>query len=826
MTNPDFSDSLTWLEQAKTYLQQNQYIDALNCIHQGLALTPRNADAWLQCGNVLQKLGFYGEAITANHNAQRLFGSPEAKLKMIPLESLLAKIQGQPEEQPTQVNTRPAPPPVSSSSAATDYDFWQRRALACTKAKDYDAALAAYDKVLAFKDHHAQAWYQRGLILFHLQRHEDAIASFDQALDRQPDFYQAWNNRASILIQLGNVKEAIHSYEQALRWTDKQLWQAWDDLGMAMLHLQGVDAGIAIWNQGIDALWCDADDYALGCGSLHQRKGDFQAQQAWQDPSPTKMWKAAKLSYLRALDLLDFQTFPQHHLAIWQSLLQVRFHLQETAAVHSMLLEGAIKLQTIKQDVNLSPEQDRQLEDQFAGFQQMQVDWLVQQNQLKEAILWAERCKDRTLGYWRSGPDYDPIQHQYTDLQPLLNPQRAVIYWHLSPAHLYTFILKPNQDPVLFCAHSLEPEADNPGNLDAALIDQHFCLQLWQKNWDKAQHLSQKNHESALGLGADFWLKGQGIQLLTQLKEILAIESLCQDTLSGIQELILVLPGQWRHLPMTALFPEQISITLLPSLHIGLNLLKAKSSPQDHLLTIVPPNGSEDEKDNNLTELEALAIARSYQQHIQLGGLQLTQKTVLAALKVSAGSIHFTGVTATDRSTVPAPAWVLADGHRLTLEDLFELNWQSYATVCLSGGPQNLKPLPGFIPDLETCLLSLGVQHVLKSLWEVNHCSRIMLMTQVHHLLHQNGNPVHALRQAQHWLRNLTYRNAIQWWITVGNTLALDSSQATTLQRIEAELQFAAQEVGQDVCPFSHPWYWVGFTISGNFPEMLVWNEA
>lgn len=346
------------------------------------------------------------------------------------------------------------------------------------------------------------------------------------------------------------------------------------------------------------------------------------------------------------------------------------------------------------------------------------------------------------------------------------------------------------------------------------------------KNWDKAQHLSQKNSDSILGLGANFWLKGQGVQLLTQLKEILAIEALCQNALTGIHELILVRPEQWRHLPMAALFPEQISITLLPSLQIGLNLLTAKSSPQDHLLTIVPPQGSNEEKDNNLTELEALAIARSYRQHIQLGGLQLTQKTVLAALKVSGGSIHFTGVTATNRSTLPLPAWVLANGQQLTLKDLFALDWQSYATVCLSGGPQNLKPLPGSIPDLETCLLSLGVQHVLNSLWEVNHCSRIMLMTQVHHLLHQNGNPVHALRQAQHWLRNLTYRHAIQWWITLGNTLELDSSQKNTLERIEAELQAAAQEAGQDVCPFSHPWYWVGFTISGNFPEMLVWNEA
>lgn len=117
---------------------------------------------------------------------------------MIPLESLLAKAQGKPEDLLTSVKTEAVPPATADTISGKDYDFWQKRALACTKAKDFDAALAAYDKVLAFKPNHAQAWYQRGLVLFNLQRYEDAIASFDQALEHQPDLYQAWNNRASI----------------------------------------------------------------------------------------------------------------------------------------------------------------------------------------------------------------------------------------------------------------------------------------------------------------------------------------------------------------------------------------------------------------------------------------------------------------------------------------------------------------------------------------------------------------------------------------------------------------------------------------------------
>ncbi|WP_299405087.1 CHAT domain-containing protein [Acaryochloris sp. IP29b_bin.148] len=828
MTPSNSSDSLTWIEQAKTYLQAAKYVDALNCIHQGLTLTPRNAEAWLQCGSILQKLEFYDEAITANHNAQRLFGSPDAKLRSIPLEALLTKAKGQTASiRQATVGEPPQPSPSAAAPSphlAADYDFWWKRAQACTQAGDYAAALAAYDTVLEFKADQAQAWYQRGLVLFNLQRRGDAIASFERAIEYQPDFYQAWNNRASLLIQLGNFKEAIQSYKQALRWTDGQLWQAWEDLGMAILHTDGVEAGLAILDQGIQTLWCDAEEYAFGCGSLHQRKGDIQVQQAQQDSSPA-LWRSAKLSYLRALGLLDFQTFPQQHLDLWESLLQVRFHLQEVSAIQSMLLEAAIKLQTLKQNANLTPTQLLQLEHRYVGFQRLQVDWLIQQNQLKDALLWAEQCQDQTLGRWRFGPEYENKPIQYTDCQALLNPRRAIIYWHISPVAVSTFVLKDNQDPLLLTPELTLNETArlDQSELVASPLHQRYLLQLWCSNWEKAQQSSPVSEPTALKMGSDFWERGQADQFLIQLKGILRIETLCERMLAGIQEIILIPPTGWRHLPIATLFPEHFSITLLPSLTIGLNLLKTKPPHSDYLLSVTPPPS--DGSHTDLQDLESLAITRSYHQHVQLSGTQLTPKTLTAALKVSTGCLHCTGAanTTVDRS-VPAAVWGFSDQHHLPLSELFQLNWELYSVICLSGGAK-VKPLSNPVPELETCLLSSGVPHVLSSLWMVNHHSRILLMARFHHLLHQNCNPVYALKQAQHWLRNLTYTDVILWWETFARSLGPNPPQAETLQQISLALEATAHSKGFKSCPFKHPWYWAGFTVAGNFPGILVWND-
>ena len=828
MSLSNISDSLSWLDQTRAYLAQSNYIDALTCIHQGLTVEPRNAEAWLQCGTILQKLGFYGEAITANHNAQRLYGSADADLKSIPFEVLLAQAQGQTETTAGSLSSINKSHTARSSAVSVDFDFWWKRAQVSLQAGDYSAALSAYDQALEFRPHEAQAWYRRGLALYHLQQYEAAIASFDQAIDRQPDCYQAWNNRASILVQFGKLEEAIHSYDKALQGTDGQLWQAWDDRSMAVLHIQGLEAGVAALDEGIQALWCDSEDYQLGCGSLHQHKGDLQSQYAWQHSHPLSQWRAAKLSYLKALDLLEFKTFPQQHLDIWQSLLQVRFHLQEKTAIHSMLLEAAIKLQTLHQDLSLTPEQHLQIEHRFAGFQKMQVNGLILQNQLQDAVLWTERCLDRFLGCWRFGLEYEANQPPYDALKTLLNPQRAIIIWHDSPVALSTFVLKHDQEPMLFWA---DPKLSDPTNVDERetfSTHQHAQLQRWQRLWQKAQRPSDGKDQSLADKSADFWLQGQAAKHLTQLKEIIGVETLCQTVLSNIQEVILITPAAWRSIPLPLLFPEQFSITTLPSLQIGLNLRQFEPVHKNHLLSIVPPIVSDSHSHNGsseLSELEALAISQSYPQQIQLSGTQLTEKTAMAALKVSGGRVHFTGLIEQNQQHPAHTAMVLTPPSRLLLSELMALNWDTYSMVCLTGGTKVLRSAasPILDIDLETVLLTAGVQHIVSSLWPVNHYSRVLLMAHFHQLLTKNSNPVHALKQAQHWLRSRTYTEILEWFTHLTETPDISPKCVAMLNSICCQVQSAADQNDAPRYPYHHPWYWAGFTVVGNFPELVVW---
>lgn len=825
MSISNIPDSLSWLDQTKAYLAQTQYIEALTSIHQGLTVESRNAEAWLQCGTILQKLGFYGEAITANHNAQRLYDSPDADLELIPFEVLLAQAQGQMETvgSPSSITQAGLSPVVSA-----DFDFWWKRARVSLQAGDYAAALSAYDRALEFRPQEAQAWYRRGLALYHLRQYEAAIASFDQAIDHQPNCYQAWNNRASILVQFGKLEEAIHSYDKALQGTDGQLWQAWDDRSMAILHLRGLEAGVTALDEGIQALWRDSEDYQLGCGSLHQHKGDLHSQYAWQHSHPLSQWRAAKLSYLKALSLLDFKTFPQQHLEVWQSLLQVRFHLQEKTAIHSMLLEAAIKLKTLHQDPDLTSEQHLQIEHKFAGFQQMQVNWLIVQNQLQKAVLWAEQCLDRHLGCWRFGLEYEANQLQYDDLQPLLNPQRAIIIWHDSPVALSTFILKHDQDPILFWAGPNPPEQTNTSEREAFSTHQHAQLQRWQKTWQKSQQSSRDTDQSLADRVSEFWLQGQAAQQLAQLKEIIGIETLCQTELSNIHELILITPAAWRSVPLPLMFSEQFSITTLPSLQISLNLLQSESVHKNHLLSIVPPVISDAHSHNGsseLSELEALAISQAYSQQIQLSGPQLTKKTAMAALKVSGGRVHFTGVIEQNPQQPAHTAMLLTPPSRLLLSELMALNWDMYSMVCLTGGTKVLKSAasPILDIDLETVLLTAGVQHVISSLWPVNHYSRVLLMAHFHQLLTRDSNPVHALKQAQHWLRSRTYPEILEWLTHLAETPDIPPKCVAMLNSIYSQVQSTADQDDAPRYPYLHPWYWAGFTIMGNFPELVVW---
>jgi tetratricopeptide (TPR) repeat protein len=128
--------------------------------------------------------------------------------------------------------------------------LWHEKGLIHAMGKEYEEAIASYDKALEFKPDDHQAWYNRGIALDDLGRYEEAIASYDQALEFKPDYPDAWNNRGIALYNLGRYEQAIASYDQALE-IKPDYPDAWNNRGIALANLGRFEEAIASYDQSI-----------------------------------------------------------------------------------------------------------------------------------------------------------------------------------------------------------------------------------------------------------------------------------------------------------------------------------------------------------------------------------------------------------------------------------------------------------------------------------------------------------------------------------------------------------------------------------------------
>ncbi|MFN7257691.1 MAG: tetratricopeptide repeat protein [Microcystis sp.] len=130
-------------------------------------------------------------------------------------------------------------------------ELWHKKGLIHAMGKEYEQAIASWDRALEIKPDDHQAWYNRGIALYNLGRFEQAIASYDRALEIKPDFHDAWNNRGSALDNLGRLEEAIASFDRALE-IKPDYHQTWFIRGGALYDLGRFEDAIASFDRALE----------------------------------------------------------------------------------------------------------------------------------------------------------------------------------------------------------------------------------------------------------------------------------------------------------------------------------------------------------------------------------------------------------------------------------------------------------------------------------------------------------------------------------------------------------------------------------------------
>jgi CHAT domain-containing protein len=451
------------------------------------------------------------------------------------------------------------------------------------------------------------------------------------------------------------------------------------------------------------------------------------------------------------------------------------------------------------------------------------VDVLLQQQKRTLALEVAELCKNLCLESLLSALQENIVSPSFAQIQTLLQPHSAIIYWHLSPSALSTFILQPgDNEPTVFYSYDLAE------------------LQTWIAQWDKINTVATtpnaantKKKTIDVPLAPAFatldWPK------LQQILEISKITQQLQQT-PGITNLTLIPHKDLHRLPLHQFFTQPV--TYLPSLQIALNLRqKAPTDPALIVDLIQPPQGSE----LSNAEVEIVAIKALFPNGRLLPSSNTTKPEFLEFIgAVGQGNtmkdphpfdslratpnprriLHFTGHSQHFARRPQESCLYLNDNETITCPDLATSNLTPYHLIVLSAcqtSIANHQSLHDEYIGLVSACLSGGASYTISALWNVKDQASSPLFIYFYQQLTQNIPASQALHNASQWLRHVTNAELSQFYAQLQQHPKL-SHQDEVLEKISAII-LHLQTFKPTDRPYQDPYYWAAFTISGAVPQ-------
>ncbi|TAG75993.1 MAG: tetratricopeptide repeat protein, partial [Oscillatoriales cyanobacterium] len=503
---PDFHEA--WYNRSIALHNLGRLEEAITSFDKAIEIKPDLYEAWINRGQLLCNLGLFKEAIISYDKA----------------------LEFKPDKQ---------------------HEAWNNRGVALRNLGRLEDAIASCDKALEFKPDFHEAWNSRGAILCdNFKRYEDAIASFDKALEIKPDDHKVWINRTIAVKNAPKHRLLVYEILQAKFPKSPPVTRT---LLTHNLTQRGYEGRVLTLQAGLE--YCPQNTHPEGYGELHEALGNTHYSRGKLN-SPYTYWNKATTSYQEALKTLTKDAFLKLHLEVLQKLIRTLVSLKQTEEANKLQRDATDLLQRLLKQQNYSQLTQQQLTDKLVSFEQLTVNIFIQSGQFAEALATAETDKNVCLSWLLDALPIPLYQTEETvthaEIQQLLNPTTAALYWHISDASLTTFIIKSNG--------LLSPEtcfSDFPDEFEE-----------WVKEWNQQytdyqskEKTSQQNHP---------WRAGM-VNKFARLNAILKIDVIEQQ-LQGITELILIPHRDLHRFPIHALFSRDFVVSYLPSAAVGINL--------------------------------------------------------------------------------------------------------------------------------------------------------------------------------------------------------------------------------------------------------------
>ncbi|MGK7899344.1 MAG: tetratricopeptide repeat protein [Xenococcus sp. (in: cyanobacteria)] len=846
-----------WYNRSVVLSKLRRNEEALASCDQALKIKPDYYQAWCNRGASLNNLGRFEEALLSISQAFKL--CPDYYHAWYVFGYALEQLKRQEEAVASYDQALKLKP--------DDYGTWSARGTALSELEEKEKAIASYDQALKLKPDYYEVWHNRGLVVYQSHNYNPfiqlefvnlfcseasqlakrKILRFEE-LDASKvlDYLKAsLNNSQEILIQTfdydnsGKLIEQInYDFLEALHKLIQQpiprkvidliqkpvsakvVDQLEQDLFFhpyrfnPQLNLRGYAGKIASLEAELNKA-IKKDTHSLEWGILNYEIGQAHYFEGYLNSHSFDYWHKAVASYDRALETLTEEDYPEEHLEVLQGLIKVQLGFGNTEVANQLRLKG---LEVLKNLLNKTPSfaVKKKLQLKFIAFRRLNVDILIKQGQLIEALTSAELSKNICLNNLLHTWQEQTVCPSYEQIQELLTPERAIVYWHLSPQSLHTFILKANLSEPIIIQQSLEQQQDITQLPQSLQRLQKY--KTWLKQWNeqyqdyrgKDKKVAEQDHRHHI------W-RTKMFSRLEKLKTILDIDTI-ESQLLGITQLILIPHQDLHRLPLHLLFDSflansESTINYFPSLQIALTLQqKPTTNNQLSLLNVENPAN-----DLPYAEIESVLINSMFTNPNYID--TATNSLLKTELQKPHNILHFTGHGAYNQHQPQNSFLTLTGKEQITAQEISQLNLRNYQLISLAACETAItgkETIDTEYVGLVSGFLEAGATSVLSTLWTVEEISSAWLMIRFYQLYLEPKPPALALKEAQQWLQTVTYPELKIWLehLVIGIRETHPNVYAY-LQDVIRDIEQKSDKIDVDYRPYKDLYYWAAYTFTG-----------